>query len=937
MKYSYRNRTICLYIILLQIFACSTIYSQDAIKGNVEIRIEETNYSHQNIIGAVVRIVNNSDQVFSGSLAIKKNKGLRRISGNKIKINITPQDSIFIPVKFLISPDAEAGETVVTYSLLDTNDNLITSNNVSYYIKERDQLSLSIQNSNIFVTNSNDSIRIHATIDNKGNKAQDVAVIFSIPTLSGEKNFIEQKAKVDPMEKHSFSFSFIAPKGLLEQQQFQVNIFALKGRDKEMFGSSIVMVQNVSSNRRYNDLQYRLSDVYSTYSRNYITTSYRQIGADYNIMQLQGGGSINLPAGSLELKGNIYKYNSQSTPVATNTSLTYRLYEHEFMVGNMSESFELTMFGRGTKFVTANKEQTKNIEFGFVDNNFNLFGSSPFFKNGYSIYGIGRIGMRNMYRNLNTIFIYQDDPTEKAKNKIVGSEMRFGLNSAWIFDLKVHGASTHFEQTNKEKVSGSAELQYRGTIGDLSTTGTYYHSSGYFPGNRRGVLSLSQTVNKPVDKVLLRSNLSYFDYSPRSYTYNITSHSKNIKGDIGVVLSQMKPFTPSLSYQFQSESTNSYRFYFSQSYKPEVSMVANRIAGQLSWSSPNLKHLILTSVESGVVRYPGENKLNFQLRTNASYSYKWINLNAVYQQGSYYISEYVLSQENNKVLRRFMLSSAISKNFAKNKYTLNAGQTLMYDIVSGVTPSAFVNIKYNPSNKYSLYLNSSWYRYSFSNIVNNVFNVEVGLTVNFANSVASSRKKSKVIASVYYDHNANKKFDEGDEPAPDYDILIDKTPFVSDAKGKFYYSSVPYGRYEIKSASKGGWFYNGQDIEVKKYKTHVEIPLQQAGTLSGKIEYLYDKKKTLDIELKYGGLGFSIMNSSKVVIQNVVTDNDGNFTVFLPTGDYYIEMNQNTLEVNTSCSNPNQSFTVVAGKITNLPHFKIEVKQKKINIKRFSQ
>lgn len=117
----------------------------------------------------------------------------------------------------------------------------------------------------------------------------------------------------------------------------------------------------------------------------------------------------------------------------------------------------------------------------------------------------------------------------------------------------------------------------------------------------------------------------------------------------------------------------------------------------------------------------------------------------------------------------------------------------------------------------------------------------------------------------------------------------------------------------------------------------MEIPLQQAGTLSGKIEYLYDKKKTLDIELKYGGLGLSIMNSAKVVIQNVVTDNDGNFTVFLPTGDYYIEMNQNTLEVNTSCSNPNQSFTVVAGKITNLPHFKIEVKQKKINIKRFSQ
>ena len=65
--------------------------------------------------------------------------------------------------------------------------------------------------------------------------------------------------------------------------------------------------------------------------------------------------------GYLHLKGNIYKYNSQHTPIITNTSLMYKLYENEFTIGNVNEPTELPLFGRGAKAIFSNKEKAKRL------------------------------------------------------------------------------------------------------------------------------------------------------------------------------------------------------------------------------------------------------------------------------------------------------------------------------------------------------------------------------------------------------------------------------------------------------------------------------------------------------------------------------------------------------------------------------------------------
>ncbi len=325
------------------------------------------------------------------------------------------------------------------------------------------------------------------------------------------------------------------------------------------------------------------------------------------------------------------------------------------------------------------------------------------------------------------------------------------------------------------------------------------------------------------------------------------------------------------------------------------------------------------------------------MKTSAIYSYKWLNITASYQRGSYYISEYALNTDKTKDFDRLFLSGNIYKTFKDNKYEVSGGATYSKDPLMGKAPSVFMNVKFNPKRSYSLFVNGSLYHYSLTNQFNeNVYNIETGVSVHLPEGNVSSRRKSKVSVFVYFDKNANNIYDKGDEPASGFDFIINNMAFLSDDNGEFVYSQVPFGAYEIKPVSRKGWFYTGQPLVVTKFKTKVQIPLQQTGTISGKIIYDFDRNTSAEMILKYSGIRFQIINVDNEVVQRPVTNDDGAFLAFLPTGDYKIILDQNSLEQNTFCEQPQQNLTVRAGKIIEIPTFKIGVKSRRVNMKRFS-
>src|SRR5690606_26022091 len=135
--------------------------------------------------------------------------------------------------------------------------------------------------------------------------------------------------------------------------------------------------------------------------------------------------------------------------------------------------------------------------------------------------------------------------------------------------------------------------------------------------------------------------------------------------------------------------------------------------------------------------------------TNIMYSFWWLNASAIYQYGSFYLSEYALTLRNaNETYQRLMYSIAADKNFMEDKLSLRSGIGYTNDFLIGKTSSVFFNMYYQPNHQYRLFLNTSWSQYhvEHSDYVNfssnnNLFTLEAGLTVSFKGKTPSASKK----------------------------------------------------------------------------------------------------------------------------------------------------------------------------------------------------
>jgi hypothetical protein len=114
----------------------------------------------------------------------------------------------------------------------------------------------------------------------------------------------------------------------------------------------------------------------------------------------------------------------------------------------------------------------------------------------------------------------------------------------------------------------------------------------------------------------------------------------------------------------------------------------------------------------------------------------------------------------------------------------------------------------------------------------------------------------------------------------------------------------------------------------------LEIPLRHSGTLQGNILYIAGEN-SIEIDRRSEGFRFTINRSDGKLKQTVVTDGQGNFITFLPTGEYSIVLDQKTLPEHTECKETVETFTISGGKVTKLKPFKIEIKSRRVNVRKF--
>jgi hypothetical protein len=930
-----RKTVFSIALSLICLFDFTGVKAQSVTEEPVALEIRESSVNDQ-IVSHILKITNRSELPFNGTIVLEPLPEIRPLSQPEREISVAPGDSSFVAFKLVRGRDIAAGRKTVRYCVYDEKKEKVLCRETYIDIEKREQIYLLADDAPVMVINPEDSVRIQVTVNNSGNTREEVTVVFNVPDLLGAPPFTELKETVLPMEQKRVTFSFIPSGNLLSSGQFSVRVTAMKGEEKTIFGNKTVTVQNVSANRSYVDIN-RVRSLFPGQGSddNSLTLSYRQYNSSSNMLQLQGGGYLNLPAGYLHLKGDIYKYNSQPTPMVTNTSLTYKLYENEFTVGNVSEQTELPLFGRGVKASFSDEKKSKTLTFGAVDQNFNLLSSEPWFANYYSFYAQGALGANNMDRGVKATYIYQKNPYEKAIYNVAGLQWRTLLGKNWNIQLEAHGSLSNYENVPGNKFSGAAEFKYTGNLSSgLNLDGSGYYSDAYFPGSRKGTVSLTQGISrKLLNDLYIGGSISYNRTAPKSYAYDYTYRSENSYGNLTLSLPKWDRISSSLYYRYQGESSPSYASYLDvETVSGNVRMASHRMGWQWRWQSPNVRHSLFGTLEGGFFADPLESGRSGQAKTTLNYSWQWLTADVSYQRGPYYLYEYMMAKQRDKEFTRFTSSASVNSNISK-KVSLNANINFTRDVYQGNVPSANLTANYTPKDDLALFMNAYWYRYQFIN-TSNVFNVQVGVTWNLSKAQPLSGKKSSVIAKVYYDHNANNCYDNGDEPARDYLLNLDDKAFISDEDGKVRYSLVPYGEYTLKPMKAGQWSFDQKKIKVDGFKTRIEIPLRQSGTLQGSIRYEAGEN-SVEIVQRTEGFRFTISGNEGKFLQTVVTDANGRFITFLPVGEYTITLDQRTLPEHTECKEPVRNFRMEAGKVNELEPFVIEVKSRKVNVKKF--
>jgi hypothetical protein len=901
---------------------------------NILFDIHEKSYSTDSkILDLVIVLNNNSNENFKGKIKISTPTGFRSILGQEIVVELQKNEKRFVSLKFFVGNNADAGDAKINLILANQYDQKINEKTVVHQVEENSLLQMTAETSQIFRTNNQDSLQIRIKVSNKGNRTQQTTLVFKIPDHSDSNLFIEKHGTLRPQQDSVFTFSFLPSKELFKQNNFTINVTGFKDPDKEIFGNTRISVQSISHTQKFQDEQ---QNGFASTTRNSITASYRRVGNDLDMYQILGSGGFNVASGYVFINGNMFLMNSQTDPVINNTYISYRREKSEFTLGNISKLLELSLFGRGIEYSFLNSAKDKKIEVGFIEQSFSLLDRNSFLNNGYGFYVKGILNPYNFSRNLSSIYIFKNDPYEKAKHHLVGTEFTHNFNNLWQTSSKLYGGISFYDQNGITKPSLAFESQYLGIIKKLNLNGNIFYSSDYYPGNRRGSLQIQQNVNLMVfKKHYAFANAFYSNYSPKYYFYQTQLSSDNIKMEAGLNLAKTGSVGYSFAYQYQFEKSNSYNNFIPQFHKDDLSIKAHRIVENTNWISENRKHSAVLAFDLGIAQYPDEENQQFQGKIMANYNYRKINFSSQYQIGSYYLSEYAFSRliDKNGKYKKLTTSVYYSSNAFKDKLSITSGLSYTDDNIYGKSPSAFCNLKWH-TRMYDFFVNSSLYNYSSANIRNNIFTIEAGVTLNLQKTTLSTKKKSDIHAFAFYDKNNNNVLDFGEETASDYLININNIAFKTDSAGKILYKNVPFGKYRLKQSVQEGWYYDDQMLDINDYTLEIAIPLHQNGTVGGHINYQFDRKIAVDFNPRANGITFSIFRDD-VLVETASTDDNGEFMSFLPIGNYSVTINTNSLPQNTFCETESISFSVKAGELYTLPEFVIKVKEKKIHSKKF--
>lgn len=897
------------------------------------------------ILNLTLSLQNQTEKEFQGELQFQLPTGVSVLNSNT-HIRIPAKSKIYFPVRIRIGNTVQAGNYNLISKLIDNSETVVSTASSSLNIIAVRSIGMSAITNEAIMTHEGDSISIQLLLKNSGNTTETIRILSSIPSPNANqgKQFSVKELTLTSARDTLVEINYFIDRYLLSLDFFYINITGLY-QNNEIFGNNRIGVQSITSNRSYINPQLNQTNWNS--SMNSVELSVRNPFTDQQSLQLFGNGSFQLNNGNVNFNLNAHQWANDNKPIMNNTFLRYDQNNKGITLGNINESYERYISGRGAKLHYGDSAGTYISNIGFADKQYNLLqtNSGSNYNKGYTVFASHnqKFGLEER-QNFSSTALYDRDSYENAESFLFSNNLDLfyqGSNKNTRLNLLLGGGlsrpMTQNDTTIGYKPSGAIGLVFNTNLKKYIFSSNNFYSTGYYPGNRKGILQGNQRLSRSLGKSHIWASYNFYKAEPQSFnllrSYDLYFMFSKTELGISTAFSPFIQMTWSPRYDYEKG-----RYSFSGE-AAEISDFANyRLNQNLSWRSRDNKHQSNISLEIGVEDQsvlPIKN--TFHAKSTLSYHYKGLGLSAYLQKGAFTLVEKLSNQIfDREDPFRYGMSAYFTKSIWQEKLRTDWSLNYFSDHFSGSSTSLNGRLQYFLNQKTALFTYAQAYHYNtqFYNGMPNI-SFQAGIIQKLPQNKGKNEiKNGSITVFGFYDHNHNGIFDEGDEAAIDKILMLDDVIFITDSKGEINYKNVPYGKHTLSAPIEKGWHAERFSFMLGNKSETINIPLIKSGTARGNLTYIFDGRYNMEVNTSLEG--FHITAISETGHRSTTrTDNQGNYVLFLPEGIYDIFLNDEELPDNVYTDQSSYQIEIIAGETNRIPAFNLKVRERRIEIKRF--
>ncbi|MFO8054612.1 MAG: SdrD B-like domain-containing protein [Bacteroidales bacterium] len=922
----------------------------------------------------VLKIVNNSSQDKELVLKYSIPNDWKMVGPDKKTIRVEKNDSVFIPVRTVPNPYAQGNSSYgIRASIHEKNLN-IGSASYTVHIKKISNWSVDLRNRKVYFTKNKDSVSFDIHIKNQGNAIEKLSLrvkpdfalsLYGINMKPGEELSKQVTLGIGQDTVIRFSAFQVIRERKTQNRVYQKNETAKKSsiriRIKEQGAASSSKIKAWNGGVH----------VYSMPSQHDVGESlhgYMPITIDwntFNILQSNTYSYLNIHGSTLLKNQQSLAFNYQAnfsnnylnpkTYLGDYHYLGYKSRHWGVEVGNIGSprnSYRLT--GKGAKAFAGYKGHRIN---GIYVQRPELFGDNIMttgYGGGYSYHD-----PHHRFK-INTFAQEHFDNVRKINSRlgIINSDLKLGRSHYIKMEL---GGSQEVHKFNPDNVTAlegySSKVNYRGALGRFRyNLKAYVGSDNYI--KYRGIENYSGQLLYAFDQgYSLGASYNQLNYQPDLY-----SNGQLLETDV---------YTFRDIYQLRfSKTFPNASFIISPRYEKTNSALITSVKNGVNLDyryRPDQNFIISSKAYMGYVDLPAYNMDKFftgRLLINARFRY--LSANVRYYYGPNLSREKIDFAETGENPQKFYANMYYDFWFAHDKFLLKTNVNYNYTTFNqrsffSSRPELFfyTDAGFRIS-LYARYIMIDEYREAFTSASSKVYNpqhihasnYEFGFGIRKNIFVpASFEKKSELTIIAFNDFSGNGIQDDNEPGLNNVliriqelkeDTILDEDRFarkkyetITNTDGRAIFTNLPGGTYEVKAKAlelADEWF-NVKTMIITVHKDRkLFIPLNKGGSIKGKLTARKADYSKFNNKIDLSDIRITAFQQEGVS-HSTLTDENGEFTIYLPAGDFIISVNEAALG--------NKLKLIENNKKVNIPDNKKKIffyvveKQRKLNIKQF--